>query len=428
MFDSFRIHSFRFQWSADTFATWAAEMETLVLGWYVLVDTDSPFLVGLVGALRFGGTLLAPLYGVVADRMDRRLLLMLLRLIHALFAAAFMALALAGALEPWHAFAVSAAGGLVRMGENVVRQSLIADIVPPPALMNAVSLSRTTMDSAKIGGSLAGAALLAQFGLGWAYVVVTACYVLSALLALGITARERTRQHTEGPLANLRAGVVYMRRDSTIVAIMFLAFLVNLTVFPLTNGLMPVVARDVFGLGPGGLAALLAAASAGALAGSLALAALSRMRRPERTMALSIVAWHLLLLVFTRVESLPVALGVLALYGAVTSSSMITMSAVLLATAQVEFRGRVMGVRMMAVYGLPVGLMLGGYLSERFGVEAALTALGVLGLALTAAAMLVWPSLVSRRLDRPLRPVAAALPGKGQNVARAPLAPETISS
>ncbi len=80
--ESFRIRSFRFQWAADAFASWAAEMETLLLGWYVLVDTGSPFLVGLVGALRFGGTLLSPLYGVVADRVDRRALLIVLRLLH----------------------------------------------------------------------------------------------------------------------------------------------------------------------------------------------------------------------------------------------------------------------------------------------------------------------------------------------------------
>src|SRR5215207_8915521 len=137
MLESLRIRSFRYQWGADLFATWASEMETLLLGWYVLVDTGSPFLVGLVGALRFGGTLLAPLYGVVADRVDRRTLLIVMRLLHALLAALIMALALTGSLQPWHAFAISAAGGLLRMGENVVRQSLIADVVPPGSLMNA---------------------------------------------------------------------------------------------------------------------------------------------------------------------------------------------------------------------------------------------------------------------------------------------------
>jgi MFS family permease len=415
MLESLRIRSFRYQWGADLFATWAAEMETLLLGWYVLVDTGSPFLVGLVGALRFGGLLLAPLYGVVADQVDRRRLLLALRVAQGAQAAAFATLAFSGSLQPWHAFALSGLGGLVRNGENVVRQSLIADSVPQGALLNAMGLSRTTMDGAKMAGTLAGAALLSHLGMGGAYLAVTACYLLSAALLLRIRLAPRPERavgagrtgRTAGALADLRSGVAYMRLSPTIVAIMFLAFLVNLTVFPLTNGLMPVVARDVFGGGPEVLALLLSTAAVGALAGSLALVALPRVRRPERIMLLSIVSWHLLLLAFTGAAAVAgprlaggggagpamwLVLLVLMGYGASTSGSMVTMSAVLLSTAGAAFRGRVMGVRMMAVYGLPLGLLLGGWLSERVGVLSALALLGLCGLALSTGAALRWPS------------------------------------
>jgi MFS family permease len=415
MLESLRIRSFRYQWGADLFATWAAEMETLLLGWYVLVDTGSPFLVGLVGALRFGGLLLAPLYGVVADQVDRRRLLLALRVAQGAQAAAFAALAFSGSLQPWHAFALSGLGGLVRNGENVVRQSLIADSVPQGALLNAMGLSRTTMDGAKMAGTLAGAALLSRLGMGGAYLAVTACYLLSAVLLLRIRLAPRPERAlgagraggTAGALADLRSGVAYMRLSPTIVAIMFLAFLVNLTVFPLTNGLMPVVARDVFGGGPEVLALLLSTAAVGALVGSLALVALPRVRRPERIMLLSIVSWHLLLLAFAGAAAVAgprlaggggagpamwLVLLVLMAYGASTSGSMVTMSAVLLSTAGAAFRGRVMGVRMMAVYGLPLGLLLGGWLSERVGVLSALALLGLCGLALSTGAALRWPS------------------------------------
>jgi MFS family permease len=417
MFVSFRVRSFRFQWASDAFAAWASEMETLLLGWYVLVDTGSPFLLGLVGALRFGGTLLSPFYGVIADRMDRRTLLIALRFVHVLLAAALAALALAGVLQPWHAFAITAAGGLLRMGENVVRQSLIADVVPASALMNAVGLSRTTMDSAKIAGSLAGAALLSRLGMGPAFVAVTLLYLASTVLVFGVALRAQLQRPTsqpEGPLANLRSGVSYMRHSPTIVAIMFLAFLVNLTVFPLTNGLMPVVARDGFGAGPAFLALLLSATSIGALVGSLALVAIPRVRRPELTMIVSIVLWHLLLLIFSQLNPAAVMAGpmglalplvVLAAYGAVTSGAMVTMSAVLLGTADVEFRGRVMGVRMMAVYGLPLGLLTGGFLSERLGIFTTLTVLGVLGLGLTVVAVIRWPALIREVPASAARPV-----------------------
>jgi hypothetical protein len=206
----------------------------------------------------------------------------------------------------------------------------------------------------------------------------------------------------EGAYATLRSGARYMWHSQPIKAIMFLAFLVNLTAFPLTNGLMPVVARDVFRGGPDVLALLLSATSIGALAGSFSLVARSRLPRPELTMTACIVVWHGLLLAFaplgvagaTSGWGFTLCLAVLAAYGAATSGAMVTMSTVLLGTAQTEFRGRVMGVRMMAVYGLPLGLLLGGYLSEQFGVPHTLTLLAVLGLALTAGAALRWPALV----------------------------------
>ncbi|HXI19209.1 MAG TPA: hypothetical protein VNM48_22815, partial [Chloroflexota bacterium] len=141
-----------------------------------------------------------------------------------------------------------------------------------------------------------------------------------------------------------------------------------------------------------------------------------------------IVIWHVLLLVFVRIEGmgggvsalltavgipdLALPLAVLAAYGAMTSGSMVTMSAVLLRTAEAEFRGRVMGVRMMAVYGLPMGLLLGGYLSERFGVLPALEGLGIVGLGLTVGAAFKWPELLrgARTVPVVLRPASAAAP------------------
>jgi len=402
MFESLRIRSFRYQWAADTFGTWASEMETLLLGWYVLVDTGSPFLVGLVGALRFGGTLLAPLYGVLADRSDRKTLLITLRAVQAAMAGAIAVLAVSGALRPWHAFAIAGLGGLIRNGENVVRQSLLADGVPPGALLNAVGLSRITQDLAKILGAMAGAALLSRLGMGAAYGVVTAWYVVSTVMVLGVMRTTRAARAPESAYANLRSGVRYIWRSPPIKAIMFLAFLVNLTAFPLTNGLMPVVARDVFLGGPDVLALLLSATSLGALAGSFAVVARRRLPRPELTMTVCIVVWHVLLLTIAQVGGASAAngrvfgvcLAVLAGYGAATSGSMVTMSAVLLETAASGFRGRVMGVRMLAVYGLPMGLLVGGALSERIGILHTLTALGLSGLALTAWAAARWPALV----------------------------------
>ncbi|MEX0761757.1 MAG: MFS transporter [Dehalococcoidia bacterium] len=406
VFESFRIRGFRFQWSADALSSWGFEMETLILGWYILVNTGSAFLVGLFAATRFGGTLLAPFFGVLADRFDRRRMLILLRITFMLHASSLMVLALTGMLQPWHVFLIAAISGLVRTADNVLRQTLIADVVPADSLMNAYGLSRTTMDSARITGSLLGAGLMSQLGIGPAYMVVTAFYASSTAMALGITVRGTpNRRVGEGPWKNLRTGALYMRRSQIIMAVMFLAFLVNLTVFPIVNGLMPIVALEVYNLDENGLAQLVAATAIGALVGSLAMAAFVHVARPERMMIVGIVAWHVMLLIFTRVDSVAVALPVLGLFGAATSLSMVSMSVVLLSSTAREFRGRVMGVRMLAVYGLPIGLVLGGFLIEQWGVQTALSAYGVVGLVLTIAALVVWPVLL-RSSPAPVSPPA----------------------
>jgi Na+/melibiose symporter-like transporter len=395
LFDSFRIRSFRFQWVADGLATWASEIDLLVLSWFVLVDTDSPFLVGLLGALRFTGTLLGPLYGIVVDRIDRTKLFVGIRVFMACLAATMMALVLTESLQVWHAFLLATAVGLARQFDMVVRQALLADVVPRESLMNAVGLARSTMDAARITGALAGGQLLARLGLGEAYVAVAALYLVSSLFALGATLGvSKTARTSGGAWQQFTSGIAFMRNDQTITAVMALAFLVNLTAFPLNNGLLPVVARDVYGAGPTGLSILAASIAAGALAGSVGMAAIGRSSRPASLMFAGIVVWHGALIGFGFIPALAIGVPVLALFGASTSMAMITMQTVLMTVTTPEYRGRVMGVRALAVYGLPMGLLIGGWLAESMGVRGSILVLGTAGMALTLAAAARWPFLL----------------------------------
>ncbi len=216
-------------------------------------------------------------------------------------------------------------------------------------------------------------------------------------MAFGITAPARRSQRDESPLQNLRSGLGYMRKDPVILGVMFLAFIVNFTAFPVMNGLMPVVARDIFDLGANGLARFVAITAVGAFIGSVTVASFMRVRSPERVMVAGIVAWHLALLVFARTDSTPFAMFVLACFGLSMSVAMVTMSIVLLGRTAPEFRGRVMGVRSLAVYGLPLGLLAGGFLFERLGTQTTLTANSIAGLVLTGVIVAIWPVLIRGR-------------------------------
>lgn len=373
-------------------------METLILAWYILEATDSPFLVGLLGALRFSGTLTAPIVGVIADRVSRKYLLIILRSAAGVSAVALLLLAAFDVIQPWHVFVIAGLSGLFRPADNVLRQSLIADTVPRELLMNASGLARTTQDTARIVGALLGATLLSRLGLGWAYVGVTFFYVVSVLLALGIasikSSNPQSGRHVN-PVTEMKQGVKYMIDSPVIQPIMFLAFLVNATAFPLTNGLLPVVARDVYGGDENSLAQMVATFAVGALVGSLTMAAVVKSARPERFMMLAMVLWYVLLILFARTDSNSVGLPLLALIGASISFCMVSMSVVLMTFTKFEMRGRVMGIRMLAVYGLPMGLVIGGWLIEKYGVETALTWYAIAGLVFAGLAVLKWPKLLT---------------------------------
>src|SRR5207253_8705246 len=172
MLAPFRVRSFRFQWPADLLTSWGIEMENLVLGWYILVETGSVLALTLFWALQYLGTLLAPVFGMPVDRIGHRTVLCAMRAAYALVAAAVAALAWAGLLEPAYVFAAAALSGLIRPSDQGMRNALIGETMPPATLMATMGVSRTTADSARIAGSLAGAGLFAAFGMAPVYLAI----------------------------------------------------------------------------------------------------------------------------------------------------------------------------------------------------------------------------------------------------------------
>jgi len=172
---AFSVRSFRFQWPSDLLTSWALEMELLILNWYVLLETQSVVLLSLFAGLQYLGSLIAPGVGALADRVGRRRVLCGLRATYAALALLIMTLDFTGAIEPMFVFAIAAFSGLVRPSDLVMRNALIGDTMPMARLTNAMSLSRTTMDSARTLGPLVGAGLLVSLGLGVAYGVRRAC-------------------------------------------------------------------------------------------------------------------------------------------------------------------------------------------------------------------------------------------------------------
>jgi len=403
----FRVRSFRYQWPADMMTSWAFEMETLILGWYVLVKTESVFLLTVFGSLQYLGTLIAPMIGLAGDRIGRRSMLCLMRAFYTLMALTLMTVGLIGALSPYVVFVVAALVGLIRPSDLVMRNALIGDTMPASRLTNAMGLARTTQDTARIAGALVGTGLFAALGLGPAYIFVAGFYATSFLCTLGVS---NVRPEQDDPITSphsvdgavrseaaafafwrdLLDGLVYVWRTPRVLAVMWLAFMVNLTAYPVTSGLMPFVAKEIYGLDETGLGRLVASYATGALCGSLLMAITGGARNPARLMVGAIVAWYALVLIFSYMEDEAFGSPMLYVIGMAQTSGMVSMSVTLLRATGARYRGRVMGVRTLAIYGLPVGLIAAGAMIDAFGFSVALTGYAAFGILCTVVSAVRW--------------------------------------
>ncbi|MBV8392768.1 MAG: MFS transporter [Alphaproteobacteria bacterium] len=394
----FRIESFRFQWPADLLTSWAFEMEGVILGWFVLVSTGSVVALAIFGSLQFLGTLISPFFGVAGDRIGNRNLICLMRLAYLGSALCLMLLFLTGLAAPVPVFVLATLIGLIRPSDITMRNLLVGETMPTELLMRAMSASRTAADGARVVGALTGAALVAMMGSALAYVVVCATYIVSFTLTLRVgVKRVRVLGEEAVPLSPpgklfgaLRQGFAYVWSTPDVRAATLLAFLANFAALPLTNSLLAYVAKDVYGLDQTGLGWLIASFAAGALAGSILLSILGTRVRAARTMIAGALVWFTLNIVFSWIRLPHLGQAFLVAMGMAQSFCMVPMAVLLLRTADPAFRGRVMGVRMLAVYGLPLGMTLSGPVIEWIGFGATGTLFGMVGIVFTLAIAIRW--------------------------------------
>ena len=366
-------------------------MEALILGWYVLVETGSVESLVLFASLAWLGSLFSPFFGIAGDRLGFRTLLCATRAAYAGLALVVTVLAFTHLLRPWHVFVIAAAAGVMRPSDMMVRQVLVAQSMQPYMLMGALAVARTTSDMARVAGALAGTGSVALIGMGPAYAIVTALYVGSFLLSLGVIgvppAHAASATKT---LAGLKQAVAYVWRMPEQLGAFCVAFLVNLAAFPFFLGLLPYVAKDIYAIGQTGLGWLAASWASGALVGSIAVGGSRVPLAAGRAMLVSGAIWFVAILLFGQTHTLAIGLLLLFTAGVAQSYCMTPLAAVMLRSASDEMRGRVMGMRMLAVWGLPLGLIVAGPTIEHFGYTATTVIYGGLGLAAMAAIAWRW--------------------------------------
>ena len=366
----------------------------VVLGWFVLTLTDSPFLVGLVAAARMGLNFLALFAGAVADRVRRQRLLATVEFVVASLGLVMLSLLLSGLLEVWHIFAITLVAGLVRMFQTPAAQSLVADSLTQEQIGNGAALTSMGMNLSTIMGPLLGGVLFQAFGPQGAYSVIVLLYSLSGTFALLVgTTLTTTRLQRESVLSMVLQGLKYVKGQQVLWATLLVAVIINLTGWPFHTSLMPIFARDVLGTGSAGLGMLVSAFGVGALIGSVSLASVRNLRYAGRFLVVAVVAWHVSMVAFSASTSIYPSLAILVITGMAFSSTQVLMLTVLLRTALPEFRGRVMGLRVLAIYAYTFGSISSGAIAGAWGAPWAANINAAMGIALVGILALLTPKL-----------------------------------
>ena len=369
-------------------------METILLAWYVLTITDSPFLVGLVGASRLAANLMALYAGAVVDKLPRHMILAVVGLAWTLTAVIMLFLLKTDLFEIWHVFVIAFAGGIGRTFAMPSGQSLAADSVAPNRISNAVALINTGMDVNLIFGASIMGFLFQAYGIEGAYIMIAAVYATSAIVALFIRVQRSGIVGTQESVWRMVAsGLMYVKRNQILWAALALAVIINLTGFPLHTTLMPVFAKDVLEVDARGLGLLISAFGIGALIGSLTWASIGSARNTGKRLLVAVIVWHASIAVFSMSSSLPLSLGILVITGMAFSSTLVLILTTLLRSSSPEYRGRITGLRVLAIYAHTFGSMTAGGIAGLWGAPTAAAINGIVGIMLILALATVAPKL-----------------------------------
>jgi MFS family permease len=362
--------------------TW---MQTIAMGWLLLTLTGSGAQLGaLIAVQTLPVLVLGPYGGVVADRVDKRRLMILVQTGLGTVALALGLLVASGAVQVWHVFVLAGVLGLLTVFDNPARQSFVLEMVGPDDLRNAVTLNSVLVNAARAVGPAVAGILIATVGVSVCFLLNAASYVavIVSLATLEVAALQPSEPAPRGP-GQLREGVRYVRATPALAIPLGMMALIGTLAYEF-QVVLPIVARSTFGGGPETYGFMTAAMGAGAVVGGLIVAGSGRTG--VRAIVLAATAFGIAILLAAAAPDLTLELVALTIVGACSVTFIAIGNSTLQLTTRADMRGRVMGLWAVAFLGTtPLGGPIVGVVAEQFGGRAGLVLGGTA--CLVAAAM-----------------------------------------
>jgi len=349
--------------------TW---MQSVAQSWLIYRLTGSAALLGLIG---FAGQipifLLAPLGGLLADRLNRHRVLIATQTTMMVLAFALAALTLGGIVREWQIFVLASLLGVVNAFDIPTRQAFLAETVSRDDIVNAIALNSSMLNGARIVGPAIAGIVVAAFGEGWCFLLNAISYlaVIGALLMMHVEQVPHPGAHVSA-WESIIEGFVYSWNTEPVRALLLLLGLVSLMGMPYSV-LMPVIASSVLGGGPNAYGVLMAASGVGALAGAALLTLRQNVRGLGRWVAVSAVSFGITLIAFSFSRALRLSTALLVPAGFFMMVEMAASNTLIQSMIPNRLRGRVMSVYSMMFMGMaPMGALVAGALAAPLGAPA----------------------------------------------------------
>ena len=411
-FQALSNRHYRVFWFGMLASMTAMQMQQVARGWLAYDLTGKASAVGFVQVAWAVPQILFSLFGgVVADRVEKRNLLLITQSLTGLLALITAILVHTGVITIAHLFVLGLAQGTVFAFNMPARQSLVPELVGQKDLMNAIALNNAGMNFTRVyGPTLAGTLIAIQF------IGVTGVYYLNALLyivyisfifQIPVSGTAATRQ--KGSLsAEFKDGIGYIRRTPILITLLTLGFMPIIIGMPYQS-MLPVISRTVYHAGSNGLGYMGTAAGIGALVGSLTIATLTGIKRKAALQLAMGVGFGLALFAFGLSPNLAIALVVLLFVGGTATFYQTLNNTLVMTNTKQEYQGRVMSVYMISMSLMPLSALPVGIIVDHIGAQAMLRWCGLLVAIVVAAVALLHPSYRKMETTGPIgrrRPAA----------------------
>jgi predicted MFS family arabinose efflux permease len=394
VFKAFHYRDFRLMWFGACTSSIGTWMQIVAQGWLIYRLSHSAFLLALDQFLAGIPIFLFSLIGgVMADRTERRKILMASQYVQMASAGLLTLLVAFGWVHVWHILCLSFVSGFAQAFGGPAYQALIPTLVDREDIPNAIALNSIQFNMAvTIGPAIAGVAL-AKLGEKWCF-GLNAISFLAPIISLSlISARYLPAKPTESIFGSLKQGIQFVRRQEAMIALTVLAFCMTALSMPMRT-YIPVFVKDIFQRGPETYGNLLSVMGLGTICGSLAVAGIGNIRHKGRFALTMLMCLGTGIAGFSLSRSLPFSYTMLVIVGASMMAVFATVTSLVQLITTNEMRGRVMSVYNCAFRGgMPMGNLLTGWLVPIFTAP---VVLGVNGLLLVLVA--VYFLLVQRRV------------------------------